>query len=262
MRKAIICLTAIIGLFFSCDEIDESERLIYVKPANVSKNVLLMDFTGQRCANCPTATEMLESVQQQYGADTVIVVSIHSGPLGFKGSNSAVGLATDLGDEYYEKWGIEYQPQGVVDYLEKADYITWPAIIRKHLECETDVQLQIESTYDKVEEKASIEVEAMSIDGQVDGNLQLWIIEDSITALQVMPDGTANAAYIHNSVFRETLNGSEGEPISLTEGETCVKKYNFNMKENWNADNISVVAFVYTSEGVRQVIRKKILKEI
>lgn len=30
----------------SCSEIDENERIIYVKPAEVKKHVLIEDFTG------------------------------------------------------------------------------------------------------------------------------------------------------------------------------------------------------------------------
>ena len=64
----------------SCDTVNEENRLIYVKPASVARNVLIEDFTGQRCVNCPNATDEIEHLQQFYGADTVIAVGIHSGP--------------------------------------------------------------------------------------------------------------------------------------------------------------------------------------
>ena len=35
----------------ACSHIDEDERLIYVKPVAASRNVLIEDFTGQRCVN-------------------------------------------------------------------------------------------------------------------------------------------------------------------------------------------------------------------
>ena len=50
--SAIITLAAA-----SCSNIDEDERLIYVKPADVGRAVLIEDFTGQKCVNCPTGTD-------------------------------------------------------------------------------------------------------------------------------------------------------------------------------------------------------------
>ena len=69
--------------FVACSHIDEEDRLIYVKPAAAQRCVLLEDFTGQRCINCPKANDEIHALQEQYGADTVIAVAIHSGPLGF-----------------------------------------------------------------------------------------------------------------------------------------------------------------------------------
>ena len=35
----------------SCSNIDEGDRLIYVKPAEVGRAILIEDFTGQKCIN-------------------------------------------------------------------------------------------------------------------------------------------------------------------------------------------------------------------
>ena len=57
-----------------CDEVSESDRLIYVKPAEVSRAVLIEDFTGQRCINCPNAADEISRLQEEYGEDKVIAV--------------------------------------------------------------------------------------------------------------------------------------------------------------------------------------------
>ena len=107
MNVKTYILTALATLaFVACSHIDEADRLIYVKPAVAQRCVLLEDFTGQRCINCPMANDEIHALQEQYGADTVIAVAIHSGPLGFHTNAKFVGLSTETGDEYYNHWNL------------------------------------------------------------------------------------------------------------------------------------------------------------
>ena len=80
-----------------CDYIAEDERLIYEKPEPAQRVVLLEDFTGQRCSNCPTATAVIEQLHEAYG-EALVAVGIHCGPLAFAGNAKVVGLKTDIGD--------------------------------------------------------------------------------------------------------------------------------------------------------------------
>ena len=106
----------------------------------------------------------------------------------------------------------------------------------------------------------TVRAEVMGIDGTTSGKLQLWLTEDGITAFQMMPDGTRNMEYIHRHVFRAAINGTWGESVSVAEGETfTTKDYLFAIPEGWNADRLSVVAFVYNDQGVLQA---KILHNI
>ena len=72
-----VALTAIIVA--SCSNIAEDDRLIYIEPVlNAGRNVLIEDFTGQRCTNCPKATDAIHEMQEAYGS-SVIPVAIHCG---------------------------------------------------------------------------------------------------------------------------------------------------------------------------------------
>lgn len=101
---------------------------------------------------------------------------------------------------------------------------------------------------------------AFGVNGTVNGKLQVWIVEDGIKAMQMMPDGSANQEYIHNHVFRAAVNGTWGEEVTVKEGETTSKDYSYVLPETWNADNISVVAFVYNGKGVENVAKKHIVE--
>ena len=74
--KVYITLLLATLLMQACGDIAEEDRLIYVKPAAVERSVLIEDFTGQRCVNCPNAADEIAKLHEQYG-DAIIAVSIH-----------------------------------------------------------------------------------------------------------------------------------------------------------------------------------------
>ena len=101
----------------ACSEIPEDERLVYVEPPAVNRAVLIEDFTGQRCVNCPNAIIEIEQLEQQYGKENVIAVGIHSGPLAVWNSDRLTGLRTQVGDTYYDYWQVEVADAYEVDGL-------------------------------------------------------------------------------------------------------------------------------------------------
>lgn len=249
----------------SCSNIDEGDRLIYVKPAEVGRAVLIEDLTGQRCINCPTGTDIINCIIQTYGEDNVIAVGIHSGPLGFTGNSKRVGLMTDTGDEYYTYWAngtnlgqpsaIFNRKKGPSDNLNN-----WAAEVGLIISEKANLSIDITNAYDAKKRELTTKVGAFGVNGTVNGKLQVWIVEDGIKAMQMMPDGSANQEYIHNHVFRAAVNGTWGEEVTVKEGETTSKDYSYVLPETWNAENISVVAFVYNKSGVENVAKKHIVE--
>ena len=79
--KNFLLLSLAAVAFAACDNISESER--YGKdPVDVqkAKNVLIEDFTGQKCINCPKATDVIHELQGLYGEDHVIAVPFMVAP--------------------------------------------------------------------------------------------------------------------------------------------------------------------------------------
>lgn len=251
----------------SCSNIDEGDRLIYVKPAEVGRAVLIEDLTGQRCINCPTGTDIITGIIKTYGEDNVIAVGIHCGPLGFAGNSKRVGLKTDTGDKYYTHWanGTNLgQPSAIFNRKKGKGPIdnlnNWAAEVGLIISEKANLSVNIANAYDAKTRKLTTKVGAFGVNGTVSGKLQVWIVEDGIKAMQLMPDGSANQEYIHNHVFRAAVNGTWGEDITVKEGETTSNDYSYVLPETWNADNISVVAFVYNDNGVENVAKKHIVE--
>lgn len=257
--KAYITLFMTALLMAACSYIDEDERLIYVKPAPVERCVLIEDFTGQRCVNCPNAAEEIEKLIEQYG-DAIIAVSIHSGPLGFHTNARFYGLSTDIGDDYYNHWNLEYQPVGLIDRGAPVEYTAWGALIREELQKTAPVEIGLNVSLDD-DFKLSILTEVKGVDGDTQGKLQLWIVEDNITAFQMMPGNIRNDDYTHRHVFRAAVNGQWGEDITVNEGYYVEQENSIVVDDDWNPENLSVVAFVYNDKGVLQVTRAKVVQE-
>ena len=241
----------------ACSHIDDDEQLIYVKPEPAKRVVLLEDFTGQRCVNCPKGTEVIEQLQQTYGDSVFIAVGIHGGPLGFSGNDNQVGLATDIGNEYYDYWHLEYQPVGLVNRHGAVNYTEWAKAVKEELAKTAQLDMSLSAMLS--DGQVHIHLSEYGIGGQITGKLQVWLLEDQITAMQLMPDGTANAGYVHNHVLRAAVNGTWGENFTIREAERKEQELTQPLNDAWNPHHLSVVAFVYNGEGVHQAVKAKVV---
>lgn len=243
----------------SCDTVDENDRLIYVKPAEVKRYVLLEDFTGQKCVNCPNAATVIEELYEQYGEENVIAVGIHGGPLAVNSNSKVVGLRTATGDEYYAAAGSPALPAGRVGRV-GGTYTRdqWQTLVYEQIQQTSVVSLETSCIYDEAARKVTVDVSALGAE-KVDGKLQLWLVEDGIVAMQLMPDGSANAGYVHNHVFRMAVNGTWGEEFNLAEGEPRTVSRTATVADDWKPENMSVVAFIYNDNGVQQVTKAKLI---
>lgn len=103
-----------------------------------------------------------------------------------------------------------------------------------------------------------VNVAAKGLSGSNTGKLQLWIVEDNIVAPQSQPDGSMTVEYIHNHVFRASVNGTWGEDLAIAENETKTYTATATLKSYWKPENISIVAFVYNDSGVLQAAKAKL----
>ena len=253
----IYCLLFVL-LTYSCSQISESERFIAVEPATVKRAVLIEEFTGQRCVNCPNAATEIARIQQSYG-ENVIAVAIHSGPLAIFSRDQVTGLRTELGDTYYNYWGVEEEPSALIN--RKGGVVRhnqWQAMIHDQLQLQTPLSLKVvcqNRTTDGIGVQVSVHSSA-----PYRGKLQLWLTEDQVVAPQLMPDGTMNAEYVHQHVLRTAVNGDWGDDIELEAGETKNVHFEVTPSLDLNIAQVSVVAFVYSQTGVDQVTSCRVLE--
>lgn len=253
---------AALGLMVACDEVSVNDRLIYVEPPQVSRAVLIEDYTGQYCVNCPRATEEIERLIEQYGDSIVIAVAIHSGPFG-KSKGEPSPLYTEVGDMYFNTWGMSAQPIGLIDRLFGStpfSYTDWAGGVNYEVAIEPPVGFLTDIDYDAETRDAAIEVQTIGLDSAlVSGKLQVWLVEDSIDSFQLMPDGSREEHYNHMHVFRASVNDPWGDALSVSLGQVAVKNYELKLDPAWVPEHCSVVTFLYDDSGVHQVAKKKLI---
>lgn len=250
--------------FSACDEVDENGRFEGPVDVVAKKNVLIEDFTGQRCVNCPTAAEQIATIQTTY-PENVIAVSIHGGSLSVSEETSAVGLATQQGQAYNDYWGVNSWPKGLVDRVGGLqDHTVWLGSVLPRLITAPKVQISVADnalSYDEATRQLTV-TPTVTAEETVEGKLQVWLTESHIIAPQFMPDGSGNTAYEHNHVFRASVNDPYGDELSLAAGESGTKEYTYTLAEKYVPANCALVIFFYNeADGVMQVIEKHITTE-
>jgi len=260
MKKTkYIFLALLSSVLAACSNIAEDERLIYVEPATVNRNVLIEDFTGQKCVNCPAATDEIHNMQSVYGEDHVIAVAIHCGPFGFSGNAKYKGLMTELGQEYWNTWftATQGQPVAKINRGPADDVVAnWSKVVGEELSKTTTVTLDVTASLQSDTRQLTTTV-SVTDPKDVPAKLQLWLVEDGIVALQAFPGNKSDTGYVHNHVLRAALNGSWGESLNY-QNSTAQITNQYVIPQDYNLTNCSLIAFVYNDSGVLQATIHKL----
>lgn len=273
MRNTIYSIVAGASMIFAlatCD-IEPADRFVELPDVEASRTVLLLDFTGQQCVNCPEAHEVMEELVKQYGDTALVTVSVHGGAMATSvkrtnfGTNN-IGLMIEEGNQINDAFGITSWPMGVVDrYNAPGAAINsgeWAAAVRSAFETPTDVRLRCSATVN--DSIIHIDTDIIA-DEDLEAAMQVWVVEDSIVTRQQTMQGRVND-YVHNNVLRAVLYPvKEGKKISLRKGVWGVDSTQIHTKytdqERWNHKNLSIVAFVYKDTYVLNTIRVPVISE-
>ena len=61
----------------ACSDIAEDERFIKGDRVTANKNILIEDFTGQNCLNCPLAMDELDKMHHNFGDNVIEIGRAH-----------------------------------------------------------------------------------------------------------------------------------------------------------------------------------------
>jgi hypothetical protein len=259
----------------------DTTYLIQQIPAPQASTVLIEDFTGVRCPNCPKAqTEATNLMNNNPGR--VHVVTIHPlnllNPLttpfsipirGDKVSNK-YDFRTQAGKEIFSLIGItDALPRGAVNRklfsgeTERAiDYPKWAAYVNAELLKSTPVNIDVNAYYTP-KDSIAIDLTLTYTEAVADTNyFTVAIIENKLKDIQERNTGTGviyDSTYIHEHVLRAVVTDFYGDLLKaqLVKGRVFKKLLLYKIDPAWNKNNLKIIAFVHGNTTIKNVIHSR-----
>lgn len=263
MKKLLFLLAISSLFFFGCEEIapnvtgsmgggdggggnvDDQER-----------QVLIEEFTGVRCVNCPAGSAAIEDLLATHGAQ-LVAVSIHAGEFSPPYQESNYDFRTSEGDQIINYVGVPFGfPTAVVNRKEFEGNFglqlgagEWAGKIGDELTIPPTVKIDVQTDYNSSNRNLDLDVTLYVQEDilEPDVRISVMITESGIEDYQLKPspDGLT-ADYVHKHVLRGMVTNFDGEIISETmvAGAEISKDFTYTVPADWVAENCEVVVFV------------------
>ena len=245
------------------------------------RTVLLEDYTGFRCSNCPQAAEELKRIQCTYGT-RVVPLAVHVSETFAKPENNADGsfstdFRTPIGNTYEAEFGTGlFLPNGMVNRKEYQGafsqlYNAWEGYVAAELAKPAEALIGLNIAYNEGTREATAELKVSAL---VDMNaapyrLVVLLTEDSIVDWQSdnRLDPPKIPDYVHMHTLRDGFNGAWGDPVNggspMPAGFTETVSKSLIIDQEFVDHNCNVVAFIFRDD-TKEVIQaeyKPVIKE-
>ncbi len=258
MKKLSVFLVFFVIIMVGCQEIVPPIDLEF---RYTGRRVIIEEFTGVQCVNCPDGSKKIEELATVHG-DYLIPISIHAGSFSTPYNESLYDFRTPQGDNLESKLlgPIQGFPSATVNRAvfsnETERPLTlnkWAGYILQELLETPKLEVTIGDSYDSVSRQLNVEILldfAETVTNPL--GISVMILEDDIYDLQLTKDQSVypngkNPNYRHRHVFRTMLTDYTGDPIVSAQtnaGSKPTFNYTFTIPTEWNVANCSIVAFV------------------
>ncbi len=227
------------------------------------KTVLIKDFTGARCVNCPDAATYAHNLQHQLGEDHIFIMSVHAGFLA-QPMGSFPDFLTDEGTEWYNNH--DSNPLFAVDHVALTDGNTLnvnqiDAPVAAALAEEQSFEIQVKPNYDETSRQLNVEVNALALaDKEGEFSITVSLVEDHIIGWQTTTGGV-DREYDFRNVLRGTLNGAYGDEFATSgveANETFRFNYSTDLNADYNADECYLMVYIAQGDKILQTAVAKV----
>jgi len=288
--KKFVLLISIFLLSISCDKVTDpivkkdtvvGSKFITKTNSAVShfRKVLLEDYTGQRCPNCPAGSSIIKNTLMPRYGDSLVVIAIHAGFLSSpSGEFINQDFRTTAGTEWHDGFGVSQWPTGVVNnkaYPPDGILLTstkWSSVVPKGLKDPFYLKLDLKTEYDTTVRALNTYIKAkfnMSYSGAT--KAVAFLTEDEVVGLQDNM-GVVIEEYEFEHMLRTDISGTYGAALTnsavAANDSVEIAHMNFKVPEEINSGkgkavndkHVTLVVFVYdvATKAVLQVEKLKI----
>ena len=203
-----------------------------------AKAVLVEQYTGTWCINCPTPNATTNTLND----DPLIYVAKHHNMDEYTSASSTA---------YWAQYSAEFSPACVIEqgefgtYTANAAYDQWTGQTDLRKLGVSPVGITTEAMFNTTSRQLTVDVTALFTETQAgEFSLNAYVLEDDVVGTQV--PGLTN--YAHHQIVREVLGGAMGTagvvPATALAGVAYAHQYAMTVPAEWNGDNLRVIAMV------------------
>ncbi len=249
---------------------------------NTDRNIMIEDYTGHKCNNCPNAAVVAEALKDA-NPTRVFVSSVHASPEGLGSFQQVDATYTDdltcaEGIEYGKHFGaLEWtgspfwgNPYGsVTRNSENTGYPvqahnTWTSTTTTLMTAnDLKVNIQAATNYFSSTRGLFLHTELEVLDANLTSDLYIvaQLIEDTLVGPQKMQDNSTNYTYVHHDIFRGCLDGRAfGQKLDAAHIDDAGKyhyNYSYKLPDQYDVTNMHLLIYVRdaSTEEIYQVIK-------
>lgn len=255
-----------------------------ISDSTTTRQVLVEDYTGHRCGNCPFAAYHLDTLMNAPNGNRIVPIAVHAGYFADTAGAGFVPLyTTNFNTTAGTIWDTQFNmsgqgnPSGMIDregypVSNWQTYTAWDALISNTLSVPNAMNIKITNYYSCSSRIDSSIITANYLQA-MDSIYMLSVVitEDSIINNQEIyvnhdPGNTQNIPnYQFDHLLRGSLNGAWGDTLSIgaqpiNSNFTKTYKLDLNSLPVLSDKHCSIVAFIYNAATyqVVQAIRARV----
>ncbi len=257
--------------FFGCTEI--GPVITPLEPGapgggqSATQTVLIEEFSGVRCVNCPAGSAELEQLAKTYPG-RLVVVSIHAGFFSNPYAENQYDFRTAEGNSLINLLGQPLGYPSAVINRKKFEGETdlqlsrsqWAGFIAQELNRTPTVDLKVTSSFNAGNRELRAEVDVKRLENLADPaslKLSVFLTENDILDTQLTPEGKKND-YMHRHVLRKALTPFDGTPIGadlVSTGSTTRRSFIFTLPEGWRPEACKLIVAAHRSGDSWEVLQ-------
>lgn len=232
-------ITRALPVVSPCD-LNESNSIVKTNATATNLNirkVLLEDYTGHFCGNCPRAAEKAETIEQNYGEKVVVLANHVTDIYALPQSDTLykenfMNAASTGWDGQMKISSAPGLPRGAVNRIESTSgtyalaHNNWEAAVTAELAKPQSARLVLTSYYNPTSSLVKVKVTTTFLKALTGNyNVIVALTEDSIVADQkdyfppagsVVVDGDVRPDYVFNNLVLGSANGVDGQLVKAS----------------------------------------------